>query len=232
MQASAANLGQVPPSAQCLKEPVDQLHSMPPVMITFPPEKLLTRSVRHRTSKIDLPGVNPLPTHPLRRKKRMSFVRKISSCALRDRRFSQDPSSAPTASVRLGHPSRPYYTAIRKNMARPNSMPPPESRLIMSSLRPSPTRAKQRPRLLTRSSEDVSFSDVDPPAPVSPLRTGFSLSGETELRMVLSKSRTNKGEYRFRETSPPARGRRTAVKRKVQILGKGLRELVCGWTCE
>ncbi|KAF8896671.1 hypothetical protein BD779DRAFT_1668418 [Infundibulicybe gibba] len=79
------------------------------------------------------------PQRTLRRKKHMSIFRSstpdFSIASGIQRPQSQPPpsllSSAPThtrsqsqplSAVRLGHPSRPYYTAIRKNMSRPTSL--------------------------------------------------------------------------------------------------------------
>jgi len=63
-----------------------------------------------------------------------------------------------------------------------------------------------------------------PPKPGS----GFSLSGEMELRINLARWRRENapdepGGYHFQETSP---SRRMNVKKRVKQLGKGLRELM------
>jgi hypothetical protein len=205
------------------------------------------------------------------------------------------PSTSRTLEVRLGHPSRPYYTAIRKNMS---SSPSPTQSCFPrdSSSWPLSTSASpllQIPRSnpatptcpnmsgrgahslsISKSSENEGTEDDSPamhprshrslPTPHSPwLATagvslssvstsprrvsnanGFSLSGEAELRIALSRVRSsrecrsddeydNRGEYRFRERTVLVRtgGRgRERVGGKVRRIGKGIKELVFG--CE
>lgn len=108
--------------------------------------------------------------------------------------------------VKLGHPSRPYYTAIRKDFTSPspvaaspasNGSPPldeapytPRQDEQVSSAsdvhRPSLRQALSYPYTIPSSYPSYSFN--------SP--TGFSLSGETELRMALSVSRKREGQSR------------------------------------
>jgi len=61
------------------------------------------------------------------------------------------------------------------------------------------------------------------------LYSGFSLSGETEMRMNLAKWRKEDapdepGDYLFKETIRPGKG----MKGRVKKLGKGLRDLMLG----
>jgi hypothetical protein len=61
------------------------------------------------------------------------------------------------------------------------------------------------------------------------LYSGFSLSGETEMRMNLARWRKEDGpdepgDYLFKETGHRGKG----IKCRVRKLGKGLRDLVLG----
>lgn len=197
--------------------------------------KSSTHSLQHKTSKVTLsPPTTATVQRSLRRKKRMTMLRQRSSCSLRSRFQSQDitPTQAPL--VRLGHPTRPYYTAIRKNMSRPNSpnqnQPPSRS----PSPTPSYVPSSMLPLYIPRPSLSEEMSQRRTSLPPVSHTVGFSFSGETELRIALARARSNDDEvgYRFREmpSSPQTySGRKNgSVSRRVKKLSKGIKELVLG----
>ncbi|KAG2132976.1 hypothetical protein DEU56DRAFT_811601 [Suillus clintonianus] len=201
----------------------------------------------------------------LRRKKAMPSLKRMSSFSCRSRsqqsspafddraespvpraiQVARTPSPAPSTPVsaephvRIGHPSRPYYTAIRKNMSRPGTPGLPSS--LSRTPSPMPSDYDYAPRA-TRSLDcgeriSVQFGrDSRPMSMVLPgqavpvnLYSGFSLSGETEMRMNLARWRREDGpdepgDYLFKETGH----RRNGIKGRVKKLGKGLRDLVLG----
>ncbi|KAI0059258.1 hypothetical protein BV25DRAFT_1918714 [Artomyces pyxidatus] len=109
--------------------------SMRPSTATSIPDQasLLTPSQTHNS----LPPLLSSSTRTLRRKTRMPILRKKSSRSLRSRASTSAlPTSnpvlpanslfpSPSSPVRLGHPSRPYYTAIRTNMQQRAPLPSP-----------------------------------------------------------------------------------------------------------
>ncbi|KAG2061070.1 hypothetical protein BDR06DRAFT_947578 [Suillus hirtellus] len=141
--------------------------------------------------------------------------------------------------VRIGHPSRPYYTVIRKNMSRPSTPGLPSS--LPRTPSPIPSDYDYAPRG-TRSLDcgervSVQFGrDSRPMSMILPgqaipvnVYSGFSLSGETEMRMNLARWRKEDGpdepgDYLFKETGHRGKG----IKGRVRKLGKGLRDLVLG----
>lgn len=201
----------------------------------------------------------------LRRKKGMPSLKRMSSLSCRSRsqqsspafddraespaphtmHVAPAPSPAPSTAVsaehpvRIGHPSRPYYTVIRKNMSRPGTPVLPSS--LVRTPSPIPSDYDYAPRA-TRSLDcgeriSVQFGrDSRPMSMVLPgqavpvnLYSGFSLSGETEMRMNLARWRKEDGpdepgDYLFKETGHRGKG----IKGRVRKLGKGLRDLVLG----
>ncbi|KAF9460321.1 hypothetical protein BDZ94DRAFT_1311579 [Collybia nuda] len=166
--------------------------------------------------------------------------------------------SQPYASVRLGHPSRPYYTAIRPHMSRPSSPVEPTDSLRAPSPNPSrplslppPPRApspgifsvlsttsflsmpEREPLPLFSSSTSPSVYDAAP-RPFAfgssmSHRSGFSLSGETELRIALAREQEEFGmpardRYRYRDMAPATH--ETGMMKKVNKLKRGLKDLV------
>ncbi|KAF9007500.1 hypothetical protein BDQ17DRAFT_218899 [Cyathus striatus] len=140
----------------------------------------------------------------------------------------QTPSSP--NSDRLGSPTRPYYTAIRKNMpsvshSRPNSVtlpsrpvscPPPRPFSVLTS---SPSSPLSPPVSALASIPDAEIyplprSSMPPPPSFGFGAEGCSVSGETELRMAL-------GEMRYKDN----RGNGSLVGR-VKKLRKGLKEML------
>ncbi|KAG1738425.1 uncharacterized protein EDB91DRAFT_1054665 [Suillus paluster] len=201
----------------------------------------------------------------LRRKKRMPLLQRMSSLSFSSRsrqsspafddraespvphamQVAPSPSPAPSTPisaeppVRIGHPSRPYYTVIRKNMSRPSTPGLPSS--LPRTPSPMPSDYDYAPRA-TRSLDcgegmPVQFGRESRPmsmvlpgqaVPVS-VYSGFSLSGETEMRMNLARWRKEDapdepGDYLFKETGCRGKG----MKGRVKKLGKSLRDLMLG----
>ncbi|KAJ7070798.1 hypothetical protein C8F01DRAFT_1107899 [Mycena amicta] len=112
-------------------------------------------------------------------------------------------------SLRLGHPRRPYYSAIRSNMSRPSSPQgsPPRPGLSVEE------HDLESPVISPNSRFRIGFGALSPPS-----NPGFSVSGEIEMRMALADlARQSRGEQ---EHQPHSLGRR------VKKLRKGLRDLV------
>lgn len=173
-----------------------------------------------------------------------------------------------TASVPLGHPNRPYYSAIRPNMSRPSSLVGssyrPQSSLSTHPSRPlslPPHPRAPSPGILSVLSTSSVFSrsvfeEDEYVHPVSPAsapssaydhvhqppftfagsmsrhRVGFSLSGETELRMAISRDQDKmlgpgmvEETFKFRDMKKTSR-RETRVMESVHKLKKGLKEFV------
>ncbi|KAI0076171.1 hypothetical protein K474DRAFT_1772687 [Panus rudis PR-1116 ss-1] len=202
---------------------------------------------RTLTSSLSAAAVNPGRT--LRRKQRRSILRQRSSCSLRRKALSV-PSHKRSQSelgrrtltpipqdhldVPLGHTSRPLYTAIRKNMSRPTTptrAPSP----------PFPDLASRGSRSLdlpTSYSASLLTSDSRYPSSYRSVpRTGYSLSGEVEMRMALAKSHTDDGicgsssGYKFRDSvSSDFKTRRVgesgSMKGTVKRIRKGLKDLM------
>ncbi|KAF9238527.1 hypothetical protein BU15DRAFT_47708 [Melanogaster broomeanus] len=220
-----------------------------------------------KDSTLSLSSSQCSPTRALRRTPRRALLKRKSSHSFHSR--SRSPSSplresidippsfamevrqpdalsfAPSHDndpppVRLGHPSRPYYSVIRKNMSRPTSpvfsiYSPRTPSPIPSPLDYAPRETKSldcgdrsctygqqlRPMSMVLPGQDRSGS----PGP------GFSLSGETELRMKLARWRHENaldepGDYHFQEMG---RSRsKMNMKGKVKKLSKGLKDLVLG----
>lgn len=176
--------------------------------------------------------------------------------------------------VRLGHPSRPYYTAIRKNMSRPSS---PNNSNYLSSTSPSPTPSfyspsSSRPTSMSARSahtpHPAGFSILQPScflntpfddddddhesisshipyrAPRKPasctlsrpeglqfgfagslhgMGSGFSMSGETELKMALARERAGSPGDTYRFTDMKADH---GLAGRVRRLRRGLQDMI------
>lgn len=143
----------------------------------------------------------------------------------------------PCVEVPLGHPARPIYTAIRKNMFSPATPP--------SSDNPSPIRAtfthgrdtSERAKSLDLHTSPVQSLDEGesytsryifiPRAVDLSSGIGFSVSGETELRMALSRRYTTGGssahpEYKFEYHESK---RLSGMKLQAKRIGRGLKNL-------
>ncbi|KAJ7751193.1 hypothetical protein DFH07DRAFT_526809 [Mycena maculata] len=163
-------------------------------------------------------------------------------------------SQSQPGSIRLGHSSRPYYSAIRQNMSRPNSplqnsstntlrpasmLSPPLSSLFQ----PSPTPLGYHPHGFDDSDDDDMLVSPAPShrpsssrfsfgfggfgSSASGLHSGSSMSGEMEMRMALA---TLAREARQRDPSFQFEetGRHTSVSLRVKKLGQGLKDLIRG----
>ncbi|KAI8980147.1 hypothetical protein BD414DRAFT_112253 [Trametes punicea] len=198
-----------------------------------------------------------LPHTPsLRRKRRMSVLRQRSSCSLRRRattgthrrseaaasppasprpkahsvRFSSPPPVSVLDMIPLGHPQRPLYTAIRKNMSRP-AIPAPNSRSVDAAFETAVyergTRSLDLPRYNSLGRSYLSIAAYSRPILFPPSASGFSVSGETELRMDLARSRSMDGvpsDFAFREVPKPD----ASIKARVKNFGKTLKGLLRG----
>lgn len=203
------------------------------------------------------------PERGLRRTKNMTLLKRGSSLSLRSRsplresvdryptsrvesRQSHALSLTPSHDhdappVRLGHPSRPYYSAIRKDMSRPTS--PVFSLAAPRTPSPISSHVDYVPRG-TKSLDCGDRSGIQYAGELRPMSMvlsgqatssiashGFSLSGEMELRMNLARWRRENapdepGGYHFRERSRSRTG--INMKGKVKQLGKGLKDFVLG----
>ncbi|EIW57483.1 uncharacterized protein TRAVEDRAFT_72571 [Trametes versicolor FP-101664 SS1] len=197
-------------------------------------------------------------TPSLRRKRRMSVLRQRSSCSLRRRatttgstmshrrsdtvpatptsprpkahsvRFSSPPPGSDPDMIPLGHPQRPLYTAIRKNM----SSPAPSVRGSLDAtfdptLLERGTRSLDIPRFNSLGRSYLSVAAYSRPVLFPPSASGFSVSGETELRMDLARSRSMEGvpsDFAFSEVKPDA----SRMKAKMKSFGKTLKSLLKG----
>lgn len=213
-----------------------------------------------------------------------------ASTPMNHTRSHSQPANAICKPVRLGHPSRPYYSAIRENMSRPTSLVEySHSRSLSSSsitsrpltiLAPSPslrsasplpgifthlppssfldspfdededeTSECSRPRLARSSCPPsrtpraaspgmglglgLGFSFSHTPAkstlvPSLGFRSGFSMSGETELRMALAMEHggDDRDGYKFRDMGKGHH--RHGLMERVKKLRRGLKHLVSG----
>lgn len=213
---------------------------------------------RHDDHDPDTSARTLSPTRTIRRKQRLTMLRQRSSCSLRRKAMlgstphershnnltttrslahrssrSRAPISLSGSDFPLGHPSRPLYTAIRKNMSRPNtpspSRPttpsPPIADLYERGTRsldlPSPPQMDSL--LMTSSRLPLSFSTMP--------CEGFSLSGEIEMRMALARSQTDEGvtppyQFRQRPKDSPKRDATDTIKLKVKKIRKSLKDLI------
>ncbi|KAJ7103244.1 hypothetical protein B0H15DRAFT_202563 [Mycena belliarum] len=146
--------------------------------------------------------------------------------------------------VRLGHPTRPYYSAIRSNMSRPSSplgntsanLSRPVSTVLPSHISSSspnilddtedgdtflPPATSRRP---SSSKFSLGFGGFSSPA--SALHSGASVSGEMEMRMALAalarESHQQDTSFQFQETGK----KHASVGWRVKQVGKSLKSLV------
>lgn len=216
------------------------LHSTPSISSSQCSPKRGLRRTKNMTLLPRGSSLSPRSRSPLR-----GSVDIYSTSAVEARQshaLSPTPSHDHDASpVRLGHPSRPYYSAIRKDMSRPTSP-------VFSITAPrTPSPIPSQVDYVSRGTKSLDCGDrsgirharelrpmsmvLSGQASMSPnAGSGFSLSGEMELRMNLARWRQEDsdepGSYHFRETSRSPT--RVNMKRRVKQLGKGLKELVLG----
>ena len=89
------------------------------------------------------------------------------------------------------------------------------------------TRSLDLPRFNSLGRSYLSMAAYTRPVLFPPSASGFSVSGETELRMDLARSRSMDGvpsDFAFREMKPDA----STVKAKVKSLGKTLKSFLRG----
>jgi len=157
------------------------------------------------------------PPRTLRRKHHMTFPRQKSTRSLR----SWTPTISPpqpvpvTSMVRLGHPSRPYYTAIRPHLNNGGISPRPITPTTPVSTLPTLTDKGQSLPSPPPGRPSFEFT-----RPRSSTTSGWSLSGEIELQLELSQRREEE-EGTVRDL-----GKRGSLVRGVRKLGSGLRDLV------
>ena len=183
---------------------------------------LVSGDIKHAAHPFSLPPLFSLPTRTLRRKHHMTFPGENPTRSLRTRVLDVPPPQptpvSPVTPVRLGHPSRPYYTAIRPHfnngvtVSRPNTPTTPSSA-------PSPVTPADKGRSLSPTeSGRPSFEFTRPRRSTT---SGWSLSGEIELRIALSQRREEE-----EGVTPRGSGRRGSFVRGVRKLSAGLRNLV------
>lgn len=164
------------------------------------------------THPVSLPPIVS-PARTLRRIHHMTFPRQKSTRSLRSWTPTvSSPQHAPVTSVaRLGHPSRPYYTAIRPHHDDWGISPRPNIPTTAISAPPtSPDRGQPLP------SPPPGRPSFEFTRPRSSTTSGWSLSGEIELQIELSQRREEEGTV----------GKRGSIVRGVRKLGMGLRDLV------
>ena len=178
--------------------------------------------IKHAAHPFSLPPLFSPHTRTLRRKHHMTFPGEKSTRSQRSRALDiPPPQPTPVSSVapvRLGHPSRPYYTAIRPHLnngftvSRPNTPTTPSSA-------PSPITPAEKGRSLSPTEPGrASFEFTRPRRSTT---SGWSLSGEIELRIALSQQREEEEGL-----TPRGSGRRGSIVRGVRKLSAGLRNLV------
>jgi len=178
--------------------------------------------VKHAAHPFSLPPLLSPPARTLRRKHHMTFPGEKSPRSLRTRVLDVSPPQptpvSPITPVRLGHPSRPYYTAIRPHLnngvtvSRPNTPTTPSSA-------PSPVTPADKGQSLSSAPHGrPSFEFTRPRRSTT---SGWSLSGEIELRIALSQRREEEEGL-----APRGSEKRGSIVRGVRKLGAGLRNLV------
>ncbi|KAF8485758.1 hypothetical protein DFH94DRAFT_154040 [Russula ochroleuca] len=180
--------------------------------IPSPSPNMTPQLIHTTTHPVSLPPIIS-PARTLRRKHHMTFPRPKSTRSLR----SWTPAISPpqhvpvTSAARLGHPSRPYYTAIRPHLNDWGIIPRPITPITAVSA--PPTLTDRRQLLPSPPPERPSFEFT---RPRSSTTSGWSLSGEIELQIELSQRREGEEEV----------GKRGSIVRGVRKLGVGLRDLV------
>ena len=174
----------------------------------------MSGQARHTTTHpVSLPPIVS-PSRTLRRKHHMTFPRQKSTRSLRSWTPAiSPPQSVPVVSVaRLGHPSRPYYTAIRPHLNNGGVSPCPTTRASTPS-----TSYDKGQSLPSPPPGRPSFEFARPRRSTT---SGWSLSGEIELQIELSQRREEE------EGTVHGSGKRGSIVRGVRKLGTGLRDLV------
>lgn len=206
------------PGASVIVPPRYPTTTIPTIPSPSPSTTPMSGQVKHtHTHPMSLPPIIS-PSHTLRRKHHMTFPRQKSTRSLRSWTPAiSPPQPAPmTSVVRLGHPSRPYYTAIRPHLtsggvsSRPNTPTTPVSA--------PPTTSTDKGQSLP--SPPLGRPSFEFTRPRSSTTSGWSLSGEIELQIELSQRREEK------EGAVHGSGKRGSIVHGVRKLGNGLRDLV------
>ncbi|KAI0246973.1 hypothetical protein BJV78DRAFT_1285943 [Lactifluus subvellereus] len=178
----------------------------------------MSRQLKHTspTHPVSLPPIVS-PPHTLHRKHHMTFPRQKSTRSLRSRALAvPPPQPVPVVSVpRLGHPSRPYYTAIRPHFSNGGASSRPHTPTTPNSARLTSSDMGQSPPSPPPGRPSFEFT-----RPRRSTTSGWSLSGEIELQIALSQRRD--GE----DGGPHSSGKRGSIVQGVRKLGTGLRNLV------
>lgn len=206
-------------------------------------EKISSTSMR---SPVRL-SAPPCPT-PHRNSEEAIFVpQRPQSCFTSLNPPPQSSVTFDNNTVRLGHPSRPYYTAIRKNMSPASihssgSRPTSPHSVLSRASSPAPSSSLLTPN--PASFLDISLDDTDnlplsftltpPPSgrfshrqshslpsfAFAAQKSGFSVSGETEMRMTLAMEGSTDGGYKFRDNE------KKTLKGHVKKMSKELKDLI------
>jgi hypothetical protein len=207
------------PATNVVVPSVSSRHSSTTPTSIIPPPSLdgtpMSRQLKHApTHPVSLPPIVS-PARTLRRKHHMTFPRPKSTRSLR----SWTPAVSPpqhatvTSVARLGHPTRPYYTAIRPHLNDWGISLRTNAPTTTISVPPtSPDKAQPLP------SPPPGRPSFEFTRPRSSTTSGWSLSGEIELQIELSQRREGEEEG--------AVGKRGSIVRGVRKLGMGLRDLV------
>ncbi|KAH9997149.1 hypothetical protein BJV74DRAFT_883471 [Russula compacta] len=177
----------------------------------------MSGQARHTTTHpVSLPPIVS-PSRTLRRKHHMTFPRQKSTRSLRSWTPAiSPPQPVPIVSVaRLGHPSRPYYTAIRPHLNDEGTSPSPNTPTTRAS---TPSTSPDKGQLLP--SPPPGRPSFEFTRPRRSTTSGWSLSGEIELQIELSQRREEE------EGTVHGSGKRGSILRGVRKLGTGLRDLV------
>jgi hypothetical protein len=175
--------------------------------------------VKHAAHPFSLPPLlYPPPTRTLRRKHHMTFPGEIFRTRVLEVPLPQPTPVSPITPVRLGHPSRPYYTAIRPHLNHGATVSRPDTPTTPSTA-PSPVTPADKGQSLSSTSHGrPSFEFTRPRRSTT---SGWSLSGEIELRIALSQRREE-----VERVVPRGSEKRGSIVRGVRKLGAGLRNLV------
>lgn len=178
--------------------------------------------IKHAAHPFSLPPLLSLPTRTLRRKHHMTFPGEKSTRSRGIRVLDVTPPLpspiSPVTPVRLGHPSRPYYTAIRPHLNKGFTISRPNTPTTPSSA-PSPVTPADKGQSLSPTSQGRPSFEFSRPRRST--TSGWSLSGEIELRIALSQQRDEEEGVTTRGSE-----KRGSIARGVRRLGAGLRNLV------
>ncbi|KAF7303288.1 hypothetical protein MKEN_01292900 [Mycena kentingensis (nom. inval.)] len=216
--------------------------SCPPLVVDSPRLKRKKKDISHyRTSA---PVQSVAADEPLQLPKAVrptSLVSLVHAPPTAAARSSPRPVShaRSQSQPRLGHPSRPIYSAIRPNMSPPQSRP--------SSPHGSPPRVSPTTRPSAFALDEDLEDDTDHPVislprrsssrfrigfgafstPSSESNSGFSVSGEMEMRLALAElAREERARDEQQRKNRFDKEEKGSVGRRVKKIRQGLRDLV------